>query len=218
MTENPHPLPPPPMTAADFAAALNLDESTIERFVLYLDLLKKWQKRINLVGASTLQDPWRRHFLDAAQLVKVIGPTSGPVYDIGSGAGFPGVVLAMLGIADVHLVESDQRKATFLREALRTTGAAARIHAERIESIEGNGGGAAVITARACAPLATLLQITQKIWRSDTIGLFLKGRNVDAELTVTKECWNIDVERLQSLSDPDGVILRIRTHIAAHDT
>ena len=106
-----------------------------ERLSRYLELLRRWQRAINLVGASTLADPWRRHILDCAQIAPHVPRTAATVLDLGSGAGLPGLVLALLGVPGVQLVESDRRKAQFLREAARATGAAVVVHAARIEQL-----------------------------------------------------------------------------------
>ena len=125
------------------------------RLDAYLELLGQWQKRTNLVGPSTLADPWRRHILDAAQLCEHIPLTARNLADLGSGAGLPGLILAILGVPNVTLVEADRRKAVFLREAARVTGCTAvEIICERIEKLSIS---ADVITARALAPLAKLL-------------------------------------------------------------
>jgi len=195
------------MTAAEFSALAEVDDAVIDRLQTYLELLSKWQRRINLVGTSTLDDPWRRHFLDSAQLCRHIEPDDRPLYDIGSGAGFPGLVLAVMGIPGVGLVESDQRKAAFLREVIRATDANAEVIVARVEELAPERAG--IITARACAPLEKLLRLTTNLWTPETIGLLHKGRNVDAELTLAHKSWNIRVEKLPSLSDPEGVILRI---------
>ena len=123
-----------------FAAACDVSRETLARLELYAELLGRWNRAINLVGKRTLDDLWRRHFLDSAQLLPLLPPLDGRprvLADLGSGAGFPGRVLAILGAVLVHLVESDLKKATFLREVARATGAPASVHAARIESLDG---------------------------------------------------------------------------------
>jgi 16S rRNA (guanine527-N7)-methyltransferase len=170
-----------------------------------LDLLAAWNPRINLVAASTLADPWRRHILDSAQLFPLIPPHAAPLLDLGSGAGFPGLVLAILGAEDVHLVESDQRKCAFLREAARVTGAKVQIHAQRAETLA--FPGAAVITARALAPLPKLLDIAEPFLLPHSICLFLKGKGVEEELTEARKAWKMAVRLLPSRSDERGAVL-----------
>lgn len=181
----------------------------------YAELLDSWNSRINLVGKNTLADLWRRHFLDSAQLMAHLPPEpeSRPriVVDLGSGAGFPGMVLALLGAGHIHLVESDQRKATFLREAARVTEASVTIQCKRIEALEPIP--ADLVTARALAPLPKLLGYAACF--SSRNGspilpcLFLKGARADEELTAAQKAWKISVESFSSLSDSSGVILSI---------
>ena len=178
-------------------------------------MLARWQRRINLVGPRTLDDPWRRHVLDSAQLLPLLGDTAGPVVDIGSGAGFPGLVLAILGRPDVHLVESNARKAAFLREAARQAAAPVTVHARRIEDLA--PFAAAAVTARACAPLPKLLDLAAPFLGLGAIGLFLKGAGVDEELTAARERFNMAVERHPSRSDPAATIVIVR-NVERHRT
>jgi len=192
---------------ADFAADTGVSRETIERLSAYVALLAKWQPRINLVSGTTLDDVWRRHMLDSAQLLPLLPSGTPAIADLGSGAGFPGLVLAILGVADVHLVESDQRKCVFLAEAARAAGVNPVIHNQRIESVARLSVG--VVTARACAPLDKLLSYTQKFLWHDGKALFLKGAAVEEELTAARKSWHMEVERFPSVSDPTGCILRI---------
>jgi 16S rRNA (guanine527-N7)-methyltransferase len=192
---------------ADFAADTGVSRETIERLSAYAALLAKWQPRINLISSATLADVWRRHMLDSAQLLPLLPPGTQVIADLGSGAGFPGLVLAILGVAEVHLIESDQRKSVFLAEAARAAGANPVIHTQRIESVAGLSVGA--VTARACAPLEKLLSYAQKFLWHDGKALFLKGAAVEEELTVARKNWHMEVERFPSVSDPTGCILRI---------
>lgn len=196
---------------AEFAAAANVSRETVDRLTAYADLLMKWQRRINLVSATTLGDLWRRHMLDSAQLLALLPAGAQSVVDLGSGAGFPGLVLAILGVPEVHLIESDQRKCIFLAEAARaaglTAGANPVIHNRRIETITGLNADA--VTARACAPLDQLLSYAQKFLWHDGKALFLKGAAVEEELTAAHKNWTMELERFPSASDPTGCILRI---------
>ena len=195
------------MDAAAFQAAADVSRETRQRLEAYAALLTRWQKAINLVSATTLPDIWRRHMLDSAQLRPLIPAGARCVVDLGSGAGFPGLVLAILGVPGVNLIESDARKATFLREAARVTGASVTVHATRIETVEDLA--ADVVTARAFAPLDRLLAQASRFWTANTLGLFLKGQDIDAELTAAAKCWRFRAERLPSRSDPSGVVLRV---------
>ena len=191
----------------DFAAATGVSRETIERLSAYAALLVKWQARINLVSAATIDDLWRRHMLDSAQLLALLPSGATSLIDLGSGAGFPGLVLAILGISEVHLIESDQRKCVFLAEAARAAGVKPIIHNKRIEAVEYLHAG--VVTARACAPLNQLLTYAQKFLWHDGKALFLKGAAVEEELTGAGKNWQMVVERFPSASDPTGCILRI---------
>jgi 16S rRNA (guanine527-N7)-methyltransferase len=195
------------LTPAGFQAAANVSRETLARLELYAALLRKWQGAINLVSRDSLNDVWRRHMLDSAQLYPLIPPGIRTLVDLGSGAGFPGLVLAALGVPDVHLVESDSRKCAFLREAARAMGLAITVHTRRIEEMA--PFGVDVITARALAPLADLLDLGERFLLPHTICLFLKGRGVDEELTRVAERWNMTVMREISASDPSGTILRL---------
>ncbi|WP_085883455.1 16S rRNA (guanine(527)-N(7))-methyltransferase RsmG [Oceanibacterium hippocampi] len=195
------------MTAEAFSARADVSRETMERLERYEILLRQWQGAINLVGKRTLEDVWRRHFLDSAQLLSHVPEMSaGPWVDLGSGAGFPGLVMAILGASDVHLVESDLRKCIFLRQVARETETVVTVHNCRIEEVPVTG--AAVISARALAPVARLLELAEPLAREDTIFLFPKGQDVDAELTEAAKYWNITPDRLPSQTATDGVILR----------
>jgi 16S rRNA (guanine527-N7)-methyltransferase len=194
------------LTEAEFFAAFPVSRETADRLRAYADLLVKWQARINLVGPATLADLWRRHMLDSAQLLPLL--PAGPVLDLGSGAGFPGLVLAILRQDPVHLVESDSRKCAFLREVARLTEAGAVIHNCRIESLAPFAVSA--ITARALAPVASLLTLAEGFIAATTQCLFLKGEKLEDELTAAAKDWKMTVERIPSRSDPNGTILRVK--------
>jgi 16S rRNA (guanine527-N7)-methyltransferase len=147
--------------------------------------------------------------LDSAQLHPLLPADCRSLLDMGAGAGFPGLVLAILGVPEVHLVESDARKCAFLREAARLTGASSvQIHNTRLESLR-LSRPADVVTARALAPLADLLDYAEPFIGSPTVCVFPKGHNVDVELTAAQQKWNMQVERFASRSDPSGLILRL---------
>ena len=146
-----------PLSREEFGDRLGVSRETLERLSIHLELLRRWQPAINLVGAATLADPWRRHFLDSAQLAAHVPSAARSCIDVGSGAGFPGMVLALLGVSGVHLIESDRRKAQFLREVARATGAAVAVHAERIERLRAwpRGRDHRACAGAAAAPAAT---------------------------------------------------------------
>lgn len=196
-----------PLTPEDVGRLVGVSRETLERCATYLELLSRWQRTINLVGQATLADPWRRHILDSAQLWLLGAKQAKRLVDLGSGAGLPGLILAILGVPEVHLIESDRRKASFLREAARACGVAVEIHARRIEEVPPLG--ADMITARALAPLPELLELAERQVQMGTTCLFLKGRQVEVELTLARERWTMQVAREASLSDPDGQVLII---------
>lgn len=191
-----------------FMTKSGVSRETLERLAAYAELLVKWQARINLVGPDTLPDLWSRHFLDSAQLFPLIKPGARRLVDLGCGAGFPGLVLAVMGAPDVHLVESDSRKCAFLREAARVTGTAVTVVNKRIEQVAPLG--ADVITARALAPLTKLLDWGFPHLAEGGEFVFLKGRGAEDELTAAAKEWNISASRTASLTDPGGLVLHLR--------
>jgi 16S rRNA (guanine527-N7)-methyltransferase len=192
-----------------FQRLFHVSRETFDRLALYVELLERWNARINLVGRDTMGDVWRRHLLDSAQLYPLIPQRARVLVDFGSGAGLPGVILAILGVPEVHLVEADQRKAAFLREALRVTGTQARLHVARIEAVA--PFPADIVTARALAPLIDLLDLAEPFLTRATQCLVLKGKTADDELTKAGEAWKMRVDRVASASDPSGTILRLET-------
>jgi 16S rRNA (guanine527-N7)-methyltransferase len=195
----------------EFRAEANVSRETIDRLEAYVSHLARWQKRVNLVGPGELEDLWRRHIWDSAQIA-ALAPISALVWaDLGPGAGFPGLVLAVM-LADrpgfrMHLVESNARKAAFLRESVRITGAPATIHAVRAEAL--TPLGADVLTARALYPLPQLLDLFVRHRAPSGIALFPKGQGLEAELTAARRAWSFAAERLLSRTDPGSQILRI---------
>lgn len=202
-------MPTEPLTAAGFAGRCDVSRETLERLRCYHDLLVRWQKAINLVGPKTLADAWRRHFWDSAQLLPHIPRSAESLLDVGSGAGFPGLVLAILGVRGVRLVESDGRKCTFLREVARQTETAVTIHHARLESLAGQIPPPDILTARAFASLDLLLEKTKLYITPNTVCLFHKGRGADDEIAQARKTWTMVVEKIPSETDPSGVILRI---------
>ena len=196
-----------PLTPAEFQAATGLDGTIVDRLAAYAELLVRWQARINLVGPDTIPDLWRRHMLDSAQLLPRLPAGAKRLVDLGSGAGFPGLVLAILGAPDVHLVESDSRKAAFLREAARVAETPVTVHAARIEKL--SPLAADVVTSRALAPLDRLLGLAEPHLAPGGKCLFLKGRAAEDELTAARKEWIITFGRTPSATDPSGIILEI---------
>lgn len=194
------------MSPEEVGRALDVSRETLARLEAYAALLGKWQKAINLVAPASLPDLWRRHILDSGQLAR-LAPLDGLWLDVGSGAGFPGLVLAIMGAREVRLVESDARKCAFLREAARITSAPAQVLHARIEQVA--PFRADVVTARALAPLAKLLGFAQPFLGPQSVALFPKGQDVGAELTEAHRNWRMRVERHPSLTDGRAAILRL---------
>ncbi|HEY1796831.1 MAG TPA: 16S rRNA (guanine(527)-N(7))-methyltransferase RsmG [Stellaceae bacterium] len=193
------------LDAAGFAAETGVSRETMERLDAYAALLRRWSGRVNLVGRNTLDDMWRRHFLDSAQLRPFVADSAASLIDLGSGAGFPGLVLAIFGVLGVELVESDQRKCAFLREAIRVTGAAAVLRQERAEAMTARPYD--IVTARACAPLDRLLGLAEPFIGPGTRCVLLKGERAEDEIAVAREGWNMQVTSRPSRADPRGVVL-----------
>ena len=196
------------MTADEFGKLLNVSRETLSQFEAYLALLEKWQRRINLVANSAMVDVWQRHILDSAQLIKFYPPNTKKILDVGSGAGFPGLVLAIMGKVEVDLVESDQRKAIFLSTVIRSLGLTAKVHNQRIETLPNLSPD--VITARAVAPVSKLMALIENQISLDTVCLFLKGASVDDELTELQTYSTMVAVNHPSLSSASGVILELK--------
>ena len=196
----------------DFQRSTDVSRETREAISIHLDLLQRWAPRLNLVGPGQLDEFWKRHALDSAQLL-AHAPNARRWVDLGSGAGFPGLVVACCLIgregASVDLVESNSKKAAFLREAIRATGAPARVIADRVETVAAGATSYEVVTARAFAPMARIIDLAGPILQRGAIGLFLKGEGVEAELREAGERWALRYELFPSLSDPRGRIIRV---------
>jgi 16S rRNA (guanine527-N7)-methyltransferase len=206
-----------PDLTIDRARALALvpvSRETVARLDRFAALLLDWQGRMNLIAVSTVPVLWTRHIADSLQLL-AIAPAARKWADLGSGAGFPGLPIAC-ALADqkateVHLIESNKKKAGFLREAVRVTGAPAIVHAERVADFARAFAGALeVVTARAVAPLPELLSIAYPLLKSGAQGLFPKGQDVEAELTQATKCWSIQASFVPSRTDPKSRIVVIR--------
>jgi 16S rRNA (guanine527-N7)-methyltransferase len=194
------------MTPADSARQFCVSRESLEKLETYAGLLLKWSAKINLVAPSTLDHVWERHFADSLQLIRFIPNGAKRIVDLGSGAGFPGLVLAIGTGCHALLVESNGKKAAFLEDVIRQTKAPAAVHHGRIENLPLNTK-ADVVTARALAPLSTLLEMASLFFAQGATGLFLKGQDVGAELTNATKYWNMKFERHTSLTDPLGSVL-----------
>lgn len=210
------------MPPAEFFRAANVSRETMSRLEAYAAALIKFQKTINLVSQDSLADLWRRHFLDSAQLLALLpapkaGVSSSPaVLDIGSGAGFPGLVLAIVAAGagrpiDLHLVEADTRKCAFLREAARAAGVVVTVHNCRIEDLQ--PFAVTVISARAVASVDKILSLIQRFTSypgASPVVLLLKGRQAREELTAATKEWKMAAEIIPSRTEADAAILRLR--------
>ena len=191
---------------------LGVSRESVERLEVLVAVTQTWQARINLIAPSTLPDIWTRHILDSAQLLPLIHRNTLAIADLGSGGGFPSLVLAAIQPAPVHMFESNAKKAAFLAEALRQMGVKAFVHTERLEQRKPVKGLPTVqlITARAFAPLGELLGYAEPFFARGATGLFHKGQDVDAELTEAAKSWNITVQKHSSLTDSQAVILEVK--------
>jgi 16S rRNA (guanine527-N7)-methyltransferase len=205
-----------PVLASDKAAALALTPVSREteiRLDRYVELLCEWQAKTNLVAPSTLPTLWTRHIADSLQLL-ALAPNAKVWVDLGSGGGFPGVVLACalaeVSGAMVHLIERNAKKAAFLREALRITGASGTVHLADIEdSVDRISGQIDCVTARAVAPLHQLIGFAEPMVGRGAKALFLKGQDVEAELTEATKCWKIDSKLHSSRTGGHGWIVEL---------
>jgi 16S rRNA (guanine527-N7)-methyltransferase len=199
---------PEPLTPEDFRDETGVSRETLGRLERYAEALTRWQAKINLVARDSLGDLWRRHMLDSAQLLPLIPIGAQRLIDLGSGAGFPGLVLAILGVPEVHLVESDGRKCAFLREATRLVEARhVTVHHCRIETMPPQRFE--VVTARALAPLPELLTLARRFAGPGTVFLFPKGRGVAEELIKAPETATMRLDRIASRTDPGAAILKL---------
>ena len=203
--------------AADKARALQLtrvSRETEKRLDMFVEALLLWQRTTNLVAASTLSHLWTRHVADSLQLVD-LAPEARVWVDFGAGAGFPGIPIACALVdksgTTVHLIESNGKKAAFLREAVRITGVPAKVHQERAEKFgESFHETVHAVTARALAPLKTLCDQAFPLIARGAVGIFPKGQDVDAELTEAAKYWSIEAEKVPSKTSPEGCIVVIR--------
>jgi 16S rRNA (guanine527-N7)-methyltransferase len=184
-----------------------LPPRAVTALAAYEALLRRWNATINLVSAADLPLLWPRHIEDSLQLGTIAGPLPPRAIDLGSGAGFPGLILAIAFGIEVDLIEQDQRKAAFLREAVMVTGANAHVHAMKIERVK--LPPSPLVVSRALAPLPILLHHAKPLLNDDGFCLFPKTRAVEPEITEAERHWSMRIERLPSVTDPNGVILRI---------
>jgi len=191
-----------------------VSRETEDRLAAFVDLIARWRKTTNLISESTFAAVWTRHIADCAQLI-ALAPAAKRWIDMGSGAGFPGLVIAiqLTGVPDaaVHCIESDQRKCAFLREAVRATGAVATIRPERVEAIEPSSLEAVdAVTARAFAPLSPTLKLARPWMERGAVGVFPRGESAKEQLAALSQASAYEIEALRSVVDTKATILRVR--------
>ena len=206
------------LLADSIADSREIEIGIASRLDSFVELLLQWQKKTNLIAPSTVPEVWTRHIADSLQLLK-LAPDARHWVDFGSGGGFPGIPIACAlagtegaqkGVL-VHLVESNHKKAAFLREAVRITGAPAKVHARRIEDfVDGFAEPVEIVTARALAPLENLLAKAYPLLKRGAQALLLKGQDVEGELTRASKYWTIDAELVPSRTSPEGRIVVVR--------
>ena len=198
------------LDATSFAAATASNAAQMADLERFRTLLAEWNQNMNLVGPSALAGFWGRHAYDSAQLLQ-FAPDALTWADLGAGAGFPGLVLAVLlkgrQRAWVHLIESMAKRCRFLQAIVDELGLPASVHNARAESLS---LPVDIVTARACAPMSRLLEFASPYLRKGATGLFLKGQDVEAELALATKCWDFDWDIMTSLSDPSGQIVRVK--------
>ena len=197
----------------DFCLFQDVSRETFEKFSIYYQTLIKWQNSINLISKNTIERVWERHFLDSAQLYNITKEIDGNIIDFGSGAGFPGLILAMMGNKKIHLVESDQKKCTFLREVSMLSETNVTVHHNRIEDLE--YFDVELITARALAPLNKLIDYAEAFTKNSSTNqklpklLFLKGKSYKKEISELGKRISFSIEEFESITDKFGKILYI---------
>lgn len=198
----------------DFAEAFMVPRETIHRLEIYADLLAEWQTRHNLVSSKTVPELWQRHFADSAQLL-ALAPSAKTWLDLGTGAGFPGLVVAVLaanqGTLRMHLVESTAKKCAFLAHVAQMTDTSVDIHCNRIEELARSESKLKpdIVSARALAPMPRLFKLAAPFFRSGTRGLFLKGRDAERDIEAARAHWHFTSRLHPSLTSSDSYIVEV---------
>jgi len=206
MNSVPNPIPVEQWTA------LGVSRESLARLDKLVSITLAWQSRINLISPSTIPEIWKRHILDSAQLLPLLPKNSVKIADLGSGGGFPGLVLAAICDAQIHLFEATQKKVAFLQEALRHMGVVGKVHRTRlVQNIAPpDMPEVQAVTARAFAPLDELLGYASPFMTRGATGLFHKGQDVDTELTMAAKGWTLQYQKHSSLTDSHAVILEVK--------
>lgn len=201
-----------PVADGVLAPIVDVSRETLDRLGAFQSTLLKWTQRINLISRNTADQVWQRHIADSAQLFPLAGDNWRQWVDLGSGGGFPGIVIAILSVekapgATVHLIESDQRKCIFLKTVSRELELPVTIHHRRIDAVD--PFPADIISARALASVSDLLAMARPFTNSDTRLLLMKGAGLDSELTQAEARWHIEADKIPSLTDPSARILSV---------
>ena len=186
---------------------MNVSRETKEKLVQYSALLGKWNKSINLIAPSTVPDIWHRHIEDSLQLIPLLPTESSDIIDIGSGAGLPAIIISLASQHNVTMVDSDKKKALFLKEARRILNAEYTVICNRIEKIEQRAYD--IITSRACADLDKLLTLSEPFLKEKSYCLFHKGRNYSKEVDDAEKKWSFAMEIIPSKTDNEAAILKL---------
>ncbi|MBM3519321.1 MAG: 16S rRNA (guanine(527)-N(7))-methyltransferase RsmG [Alphaproteobacteria bacterium] len=206
-----------PARAQELLLRFHVSRESWPALEAYVALLERWRSRINLIGPGTGDDIWIRHIVDGLQIIPLIRPGTRGFADLGTGAGIPGLPLALATGLAGHLYESNQKKLAFLREAIRMTGASCQLHGGRIEALTPADIPAEIglVVSRALAPLTELLDLARPFLIRGCQALFHKGQHIDRELTEATKCWKLDHVIHPSAIDSAGVILEVKeaTHV-----
>lgn len=186
--------------------SLDVSRETLHHLHAYHDLLLKWQSKINLISPKTVADSWERHFCDSAQILPLLLESDKTIFDIGSGGGFPGLILSILSNKVFHFVESDKRKCIFLSEVIRSVANSSKIENCRIEQFKPDEK-ANLITSRACASLEQLLVYSFPLLKKDGRCIFMKGQSWEQEVAEAEKSWMFHVEHFPSKTETAGAIL-----------
>jgi 16S rRNA (guanine527-N7)-methyltransferase len=202
------------MTTPSFAEVekFGVSRESLERLIILEKLLLTWQTHINLISPATIPDLWNRHFVDSLQILPLIPKATKAIADLGSGGGFPGLVLAATQNAEVHFYESNTKKTAFLQEALRHMKIKGSVHRQRLEPMQAqpNMPDVQIVTARAFAPLPLLLGLAEPFMRNGAKALFHKGQECHNELNEAAKSWKIAYDTHPSVTDSHSVILEIK--------
>lgn len=200
----------PPADIAIALQRLGATEDALDKLSAYVAVLDKWRQRINLIGPASMDDIWRRHVLDSAQAWPHLDAPNKAILDLGAGAGLPGLILAGMGAPDVTLMDSDQRKAVFLREAARAMGVVPKVVAARFDiGLAEQDRKYHVVTARAVATISKLAPILAKALNSEGYALLHKGAQAEKELTEAQKSWTLRYALIPSITDQSGKLVKI---------